>query len=285
MKRIMCVLLILTMALLFCGCNAVDPLELEGYYTISEEDKPIIESVASRFDFTLTQYDSLVPDNFVDKIDNVKSGTYSLYKASIDIDSCYYLCGYGNSDLSFFMYMTIGEYSWLYDWYRVDSFENIQKSINNKELIHLFVVYDAVIERDLLDGTVYNHKTKYYNKQSDVDTEIVLQNDTYIIYRREYLINENNYPYLTASDLNDGYVMYIDENGIEYLSFLHELYSETNDLTENKSEELFLDYYDILSPYFVSIDELDERYNYDGNSILKKHSGIEVDRLLDLTVR
>ena len=56
-------------------------------------------------------------------------------------------------------------------------------------------------------------------------------------------------------------------------------------ILQNKSEELFLDYYDILSSYFVSIDELDERHDYNGNSILKKYSVIEVDALLDLTVR
>ena len=288
MKKLTSILLIMTIILscfALVGCDNIDPLSLEGYSKISEEDKPIIKCVASRHDYRLIEYDRIPDPNFMDKINDVQpQGLSSFYKASIDKESCYYICGYGSSKLSIFMYMTIGDGSWMYEWYRVDGFENIQKNINNKELVHLFTVYDAVIEKDLIDGTNYNLKTKYYNKQSDMDREFHPESETFIIYRREYLINDENYPYLTASDLNDGYRMFIDDNGVEYLAFLYEIYSETDGSSTNHGELLFMDYYDILSPYFVLIDELDERYIYNGNSIVKRYAGIEVEKLVDLLI-
>ena len=289
MKKIislmMAILFVLLSCALLCSCDKINPLELEGYSQISEEDKPIIQCVTSRYDYRLVEYDKVPAPTFIDKIKDVQTeGLSSFYKASIDNDSRYYICGYGSTELSSFMYMTIGDGAWVYEWYRVDGFENIQKNINNKELVHLFVVYDAVVEKDLIDGTSYNLKTKYYSKRSDMDREFVIQGDTFIIYRRKYLINEKNYPYLTGSDLNDGYRMYIDDNGVEYLAFLYEQCREKDGLTQNCSERLFLDYYDVLSPYFVLIDEFETISYYNEDRIINKYAGIEVEKLVDLLI-
>ena len=262
-----------------CACNFVNPLNLEGYSEISEEDKPITKTVASRHDYSLTQYDKTLGDTFVDKIRKVQSSSYGFYKVSIDTNSCYYICGYGNTVLSQFMYMTFGDNAAIYEWYRVNSLENIQTTINNKELIHVFVVYDAVIERNILNGNEYNYKTKYYNKQNINKLEAnTLSNDTYILYLKEYLLKERSLPYINSLDLNNGYNMYVDENGVEYLSFLHEYCSEDGSITKNYSKDLFLQYYDILSIHFVIIDELDE---FAPNGV-RKCAGIKIETLFEL---
>lgn len=290
MRKIISYLLVFSLIFslsMLVGCQVTDPLDLDGYSNISEADKAIIQTVGGKYDYSLTNYDTVIPPNFVQKISSIKSSMHSLYKLSIDTDSVYYICGYGNSTVSTLMYMTFGEWHWLYDWYRVDSLENIEQTINGKELLYVFSVCDAIIERDIVDGTNYNYATKYYSRQ-DVEElrEIVPLGETFLLYLRKHVMNNPTDTYIVSSShISDGYSMYVDENGVEYLSFLHEKQIGNDGNPKNYSRDLFLDYYDILSPHFNLIDELRSEYIYNGNNIVRTYAGIEIETLLELLIK
>ncbi len=285
-KRICLLIMIVFIGTIICGCTFTNPPELTGYSNICEEDRAITRMVAARYDYSLTNYDPIVPPNFVQKIDSIKSETYSFYTASIDIDSCYYICGYGNSVLSTAMYMTFGDGDWLYEWYRVDGLENVQRTINGKELLHILAVYDATIDRDIVSGTEYRYKAKYYNKQDTKEPRPIFPaSDAYILYLKSNLVNEADSIYISSFELNNGYKMHTDINGVQYLSFIHEKQRETDSESKNYSKNLFLEYYDVLSPHFVLIDELENHYEYEGYDITERYAGIELEYLVDLLIK
>ena len=238
----------------------------------------------------MRETDPVSPKNFVQKIESVKSENsfYSFYKASVDISSNYYICGYGYKAVSFAMYMTIGEYSWIYDWYRVDDLENIQQTINGKELTHVLVVFDAMIERDIINGTEYNAPTKYYYEQNIEKLREPTSRGNkqeYILYLRTNLIDANTTPLISSSVKNDGYPVYTDESGVEYLSFVHEEQQGYDGKVENCSKTLFLEYYDILSPYFVPLNQLESSYTYNDKLIIQRYAGINLEILNELLIK
>lgn len=290
-KRIVSLALAVLMLLscaAFVGCEGNACVPLEGYSEISVDEELVISNVARKFDyldafipkFSPAEYDIIDNDSFSAKISNVNCGTHGLYKSSIKTDDHYYICGYGSEFLFALAYMTFGDSASIYEWYRVDDFDLICENVGGKKLMHIFLVRDAVIERDIVSGEVLDHATKYYDYyRGSNKNELKVRNlgdGAYLLYLKKDLVQSGEPFCISFYTLHLGYDVYIDGDGMEYLVFLNEV-RDTEGKIENKSGDFFAEYYDALSQHFVAINSI-------GNDTLH-YAGIEIGTMLEMVIK
>ena len=166
---------------------------------------------------------------------------YTFYKLNIDTQNIlYYIAFYDTLDSLNYLINT-GGFSERLKWIKYDNYEDIPSKIDGRELMGTYAVYNCTLEKDILNGTIYNVQGKYYVALIDGDFGIDNVSQYKIYETASWLDLSNNfgnsevlsifhtanlYPYYAYSadyyskphiPGKDIYPYYIDENGLEYL--------------------------------------------------------------------
>ena len=301
MKRIMCVLLILTMALSFCGCNAVHPLELEGYSQVNEDDLRIVESYRSSIGDAFVGYFPKAAYSLEEQINMINNNDHTFYET--EIEDKYYICGYINSISEFALYLFGEVKSDDIQWYRVNSKEQIKDKINGMELTAIYLVYDATIKNDVINATAINKAAKIYfnlDNKSYIDDQILKTeaDNTILMFNENGIADTDKTVLLDSSDIRNSHRIHADGEGNKLVVLHHSSSFSYRDGYEAISIQLG-EYYEQLLPCFVFSDELNEkRYidesgNYiDGNQDIdegryeiRTNVGINMDDFVDLITK
>ena len=285
MKRITSILLVLAMVLssaVLVGCDLSTLLGGEGTTTttttttttentspenppeelvikhgdnFTEEDIEFVRNLQGRVNYIGD------PNMFTisSMLDNVQSGCVALYLMNLDFENLYYICGYLDNDVytdiwkddNYHISMDVTNFVW-YKWVEAES---VPQTIDGVSLVWTFAVFDCFVEKDTIHGTTYNYRCKYYiecDKPKDISDmkdrlnngKFLLMQDIEFLYRAESEFIDNRYNRYRSFDV------YIDDNSNTYLYFTQSTYAN-----QNCGENLFGDYYNIFSPYFVVIEE------------------------------
>ena len=186
---------------------------------------------------------------------------------------CAYLKPYGSDDNGGFSF-DVSEYL----WYKFYDSQAIPSEIGNTTLTGIsYLLYDCIIEKDIVNGVDYNKHCKYYLDYHDESslsrtfTDMIMWYDGRNIGTRNSKFLEENDTYITQ------YEVFVDEDNNEYLVISGEIYdSRTGEITN--TAEIFLgSYYDSFYPNFVRNESLD-RIEYIKNSQdYYEHRMIQVD--------
>ena len=232
MKKITSILLIMTIILscfALVGCDNINPLSLEGYSCVNDDDWTLIRRITpnpnSNHKNGYSDYEYPLQHNLFYAIDVLKSDYNTFYLARISKNDYYFLCGYESYFHPDWIYSVFKDsYSpEIYDWYKVDKLENIENKINNSNLRYVYVVFDFLIEKDVINNIDLNYHYKYYlkldvNSINGVSIGDLITQESVLLLESTDLIQTNNYPYYTWYDLGSDYWLHVDANDKKYLS-------------------------------------------------------------------
>ena len=264
----------------------VDPSTIEFKHddNFTEKDIEFIKSFHG--------YQDMIVDpiifSFTEMIDTVRKGKWHLYYAHVDIDNPVYICGY--IDIS----TEENLYEWTsncidvtkYVWYKFDADEEVPEKIDNMSLGWGFHIYDAVIAKDIGNGTNPEHKFKYYSLTFGGVRDVI---EVY-----EYMLIHYYKPLDEIVGIEEirkcsrCYQGYTSTNGKDYFvlkvgNSLEEDGTISDYLDQNKNQ--LGDCYDILSPYFERIEEMDDIFtDIEGVTVKRLRYGISLDIIKNILI-
>lgn len=301
MKKIICVLLILTMALSFFGCNDVDPLELDGYSQVNEDDLRIVESYRSSINDAFVEYFPEATYSLEEQINMINNNDYTFYET--EIEDKYYICGYINSISEFVLYLLGEVKSNDIQWYRVDSKEQIKDKINGMVLTAIYLVYDATIKNDVINATATNKDAKIYfllDNKNYIDDQIlkIEADNTILMFNENGIADADKTVLLDSSDIRNSHRIHTHGEGNKLVVLHHSSSFSYRHDYEAISMQLG-EYYEQFLPCFIFSDELNEKRYIDesGNYIdgcekidesryeIRTNVGINMDNFIDLITK
>lgn len=281
MKKLTSLLLALVMlfaALTLSGCgeDKVNPLELEGYSELSTDDMKIVKNYHKSFKDNFVQLLPPEQTTFEEKIDSIKEGKNTFYE--VNINECYYVCGYINPFAEALLYFTTGMDFNNIEWYVVSSAESIANEINGMERVATYLVYNGTIEADVLNNTQkdLNCKFSILLNGDELFTELTAKlrnNDRLLVFDKLDISSQDGAILYYHSDIYNSYPIHVNNESTKLLLLQHSItYSYREDKTEFIRTQLGK-YYEDISPLLVFDDEFNEKIYVDesGNRI---YSGI-----------
>ena len=299
MKRLISLLLIvITLSSLLVGCD-IGKIWNSGTTTsptTTTTKEPPIEAPFEHGDnFTaedveFVQYlDSLdgITDpshtNFSDIISRMGDKT-TLYTVKIDMQStpCF-ICAYAPKDAQLIPFsFENGCVARFLIWYKFSDYNDIPEEIADQKFLGAFAIYDAVIERDIVNNQEYNRECKFFVPLYDgiSEEEIKTQYGLYenVIIRQERKIVDSYEPIFIQNNLyqkfacyRDVYGSYVDNSGIQYFLLARTPQKSTDDSLDIESQiESLGSYYVDFLPHVEVFDTTLEKEGYDGSYICIK---------------
>ena len=301
MRKILSAFLILTMTLSFCACNTVDPLELEGYSELDNDDLRIVASYRNSINDIFVEPLPKQTYSLEEQINMINNKDYTFYET--EIDSKYYICGYINHILGPALYLFGGVESDDVQWYRVSSKEQIKDNIKGMGLTAIYLVYDATIKKDVINATETNKGSKISflldNKDYIDDQILKIDADNKILMFKENDIADTDKTVLLySSDIRNSHRIHTDGEGNKLVVLHHSSSFSYRHDYEPISIQLGK-YYEQFLPCFIFSDELNEKRYIDesGNYIdgyqdidesryeIRINVGISMDDFVDLILK
>ena len=206
-------------------------------------------------------------------------------------EDSYIICGYRKPNQISYKKDNLGDYNLdvtKYVWYKFDDPKEIPKSIGGAKLTeHTYLIYDCTVVGNMVSGDEYEYKCKYYLEYEDESSFYQTSTDM-IIYLGGYTLDFNDDKFILAREEGTRQDIYIDEQGIKHIVFVDSIYhNDTGHQEHNLSLSYFGEYFEILYPYMVRNEALDEvkRFtNPDGSSYYRTYEmkQIEVSVFVDL---
>ena len=170
-----------------------------------------------------------------------------------------------------------------YSWYKFYNTESIPNKISDLNLAWGCHTYDATIIKNISDSIEHNHKFKFcnINKCSVKDFREIYE---YMIFYYWEPVQEIHFVkdywysdiFFQGHTTNEGKSYLI----LKYGDSLLEDGSISGYLEQNKNQ--LREYYDVLSPYFERVEELDYEFTTSDNiSIISLIYGIPIDTIFD----
>lgn len=280
--------LILLTSMLLCSCSMhigknttiFEGILIRHSENFTEEDFEFVYSLHSVDYKNSMPFDMPMPFTLGEIIDNIRAGDQStLFLMELDVNKSYYICKYGKS---------IGERPDLPDkcnvsdfiWVKYDNSEDILPEYNGVKLQKSYILFDGVVKNDIVNEISYNKPCKYYLEFFN-DKRYFSDTNKLMIYRDRNLTDTSKMIFVTQSSFSEDYKIYTD-NGTNYLLFVHQTYSETEQGYINRSEQCFGEYYDVLAPEFVRFEEFDEGLVEGQNMYINEIYGVNIAKLIDL---
>ena len=287
-KKITSILLILTIILscfALVGCNVIDSLSLEGYSELSSEDLKIIANYCSSFEQDkFADYFPNLPYTFETKINLINEKDYTFYETSVG--NSYYICGYIDSFFETLLYFTVGIKSNNLKWYRVESVEQIKEKINGLQLYAKYLVYNGTIKKDIVNNIDINQKCKFSfllseNNRYTESISKLEKNELLYTFDKKITLDDETILF-NSFDVGNSYPVYIIDEQNKYMVMHHYSTFNYDDYYETLSYQLG-EYYEVLLPYFVYSDDINETVHmYENRYETKINVGISIDAILDL---
>ena len=257
-----------------------EELVFEHGDNFTEEDIEFVKSLKGNL---TTAYISYMYYNF-NSLFNNQSGMYP-FVGHISTDNPVIICGYLDFDIleNVLLYnvdkLDISDYK----WYKFDISETIPDIIGEDEKIWSFLVLDAWIEKNALTNEECYYEFKYY---MDIKTNAVpnffKQYETMIVYTfKSNYISGYHDTAIRCGLFRPGYV---DKNGVSYLVFQEQIIHQDGTIDDGLAQGTLKEYYDILKPYFEILEELDDTYESDGETCVRRYVGVKIETLKELSL-
>lgn len=198
------------------------------------------------------------------EIGMVQNAGMTFYSAYINENSYYVVVSYIDEKLYEAKRTRSGKLDYYQNvvWMKYDSLDDVATSVDNLQISDVFIVYDILIEKDVINDKIYNETYKYYQ---DVTDEFLYNQEinrfsktTKILLFREKELNKDNF-YVDDFDYKLSHQMDINEQSETFFVFryrttyIHKIYGET--LFEDLEYKLTT-LYDILIDYVIYDDSL-----------------------------
>ena len=306
MKKIislmMAILFVLLSCALLCSCDKINPLELEGYSKIDEDDFEIIAGYYTSISNFGSEYSPIPSRTLKEQIDLVKEKDYTFYE--ISIENPYYICGYINPIAKTLLFFTSGIKFDNVEWYKVENKDQIKDEINGTRLLATYLVYNANVEKDIVNNIELSKKSKFHFWLEDknyVDDAILKlnANEHILTFGKEKIINDNKTIFFESHDANDSYPICVDESQNSFVLLRSSISFVNGNSSGNMLPLIFGDYYEAFSPYLIYNDIWNEKRYLDenGNYILNSSQidgtryetvinvGININDFVDLIIK
>ena len=204
-----------------------------------------------------------------------------IYYASIDTENPYFICAFANSKVLFELggpvaFMDVTKYSW-HKFYDVDS---IPESIEDKDLQHKYLLYDCTIKKDIVNGIDYDYHCKYYLSRKTLLLDNSYKNVLIYFPGDEVVIEDKTTFLLHKTSENANFTLYVGKDEKVYLHLYDKFLLDGKENEYGTAREILGEYYDVLSPYFVRLPELDsEGINDYGQEYVVRYVGISLNNL------
>ena len=273
-SRLMLVVMLIVLVIGLLSCKSIDPLDLEGYSSVDENDWRLIREITPNPNqYVKNGYEHDIPPtqpNLWSAMETIAHGYKTFYLAEILKNNFYLLCGYENDFHPDWIYKYCKDsYSAdIYDWYKVKNFECIEREIGSDSLRYVYIVFDCYIEEDIINEIDVNYYCKYYLKL-DVDSidglnvDSLIQQDEILLLEKSDIDKQSQFPFYTLDNLGSDYWLYTNEEGKQYLATIDKVYGILDDRTtiiSNPNERMF-EYYKNLYEYFEPLEELNKNYS------------------------
>ena len=302
--RLMLVVMLIVLVIGLLSCKSIDPLDLEGYSSVDENDWRLIREITPNPNqYVKNGYEHDIPPtqpNLWSAMETIAHGYKTFYLAQIIKSNFYCLCGYESAFHPDWIYKYFRDsYSVdIYDWYKVKNLENIESKIDSNKLRYVYIVFDCYIEEDIINEMDLNYYCKYYlkldvNSIDGLDVDSLIQQDEILLIESPDINKQAQFPFYTSDDLGFDYWLYTNEEGKQYLATIDKVYGILNDRTtiiSNPNERMF-EYYKNLYEYFEPLEELNKNYaGTDYNTsiqfeqIYETYIGIDFETLRNISV-
>lgn len=231
-------------------------------------------------------YDSYM--SFSSHMNILSKETDTFYKVNVDLEGEPYFISVYGSESSIFLLPLYGDAENV-QWHKCYKYDNIPESIDGLTLIGSYAVYDCVVEKDVLNGTVFDLACKYYlplvngydeNNNSFIYglCESVLWYDAYKMLGRDTPLAIMHTVFFAHVAEKDMFEYYVDKDGVEYLVMPYEHYKYSVDAAWRIGDKA-----SALEPYIIRNAELDDHYYENGQikDTLEKYC-IPVSNLVDI---
>ena len=204
---------------------------------------------------------------------NVEENTF--YKISVDVENILYFIAVYSNDVGVY-YLHIGGCIDKVKCIKFYTYEDVTQTFDGEDLIGIYAVYNCAIEKDILNGVIFNYQTKYYLPiMNDYDPEnlaysyglceSVLWCDIYKIFGRPNPTVILHTLFFIEDMMKEQYEYFVDENGVEYLVMPFKNYDYFN-----YARWRFGSKYSELEPYIIKNESLNDYYYENGEIIQTK---------------
>ena len=145
-----------------------------------------------------------------------------------------------------------------YLWCKFNDSQSIPNTIGDAKLTqHSYLLYDCIVEKDIINGVAYNKKCKYYLNYYDESSFNRTTNDM-IVWMSGKNIGASDSKFIMESGIEvTQYEVFVDDNDKKYLVLVGEMFNSTTGETINVAQLYLGEHYDTFYPNFVRNDSLD----------------------------
>ncbi len=301
MKKLISILLVMTIilsCLALVGCEwfggeqttattttttappPVDPstIEFEHGDNFTEED---IEFVRSLHGVDYSVQTEQKNYSFSDILSNANDENGYLYQAYIDIDNAYYICAYidfHSEKNALYWSAQIVDIT-KFTWFKFNDLDSIPSSVGDLENALNYILYDCTLVKELKTDSVYTSKYTYYARFDNKKVPKLPNHDLLIFYPND--ISANKYIERFPCEITI-YELFYDKQNSYYVKLLKEIVKQDGTVQDNNATKTLGEYYDILSPFFKELTELEEIYTFEGEEYTYKYIGIDISVLQNI---
>ena len=213
---------------------------------------------------------------------------YIPYVGHIYTDNPIFICGYLDIDIrdNYLGYINGKHDVSQYKWYKFSASVPLPEVIGEDELIWSYLLLDACIEENGITKEKILHSFTYCIETSqNIIPEYLKEYETMIAYIGCFGEGFNLGDYCFDS-IKDGLFRpgYVDGKGASYLVFQEQIVNENGTVKEECARDELKEYYDVLSPYFVALNQLEYTDISSDETVVYRFVGVSIETLVELSL-
>lgn len=283
MKRLFIVFMSLILVMCLVGCGEKEENEYIYLQKENEDIQQIIKISANK--------NEIMTYTLGDKIRYVMENNYTFLMARLNNKDFTIVCGYIKEELYMQKKLRDDKYIENVKWVTYNNISDIKRYVDDLVFSDAFIIYDFLLEKDLINNVDYNIDLKYYY---DITNEVEWKLHDGSLFNEEIDINQillwipSHYvdvKDLCITDYELQNSLEIIRNNDEYLCVILDkmiVYSNQKESNNLLKEELN-NFYDILSTKTIDDEKLDEKIvNDDLSFYIIKKTKLKIDDIINI---
>lgn len=283
MKRLFIVFMSLILVMCLVGCGEKEENEYIYLQKENEDIQQIIKISANK--------NEIMTYTLGDKIRYVMENNYTFLMARLNNKDFTIVCGYIKEELYMQKKLRDDKYIENVKWVTYNNISDIKRYVDDLVFSDAFIIYDFLLEKDLINNVDYNIDLKYYH---DITNEVEWKLHDGSLFNEEIDINQillwipSHYvdvKDLCITDYELQNSLEIIRNNDEYLCVILDkmiVYSNQKESNNLLKEELN-NFYDILSTKTIDDEKLDEKIvNDDLSFYIIKKTKLKIDDIINI---
>lgn len=283
MKKVFLVFMSLIFIMCLAGCGEKEENKYKYFEKENEDIQQIIKIAANK--------NEIMTYTLSDKIRYVRENDYTFFSAKLNNKEYTIVCGYINEELYIPKRLRDDKYIENVKWVSYNNTSDIKKYVDDLVFSDAFIIYDFLLEKNLINNIYYNIDLKYYR---DITNEVEWQLYDGSLFNENININQillwipSHYVdikdlYITDYELQNSLEIIRDNEG-DLCVILDKLivYSDQKESNNLLKEELS-NFYDILSTKTIDDEKLDEKIvNDDLSFYIIKKTKLKIDDIINI---